>query len=243
MANNLVTRFPNGVTTNDEDHPLADLKQLDPSQYHTYMEDFDAFLLTDGTAAQWTVTAASTGTAALTAVNGGALLLTAANTDEDLIQAQRTTATWLPEAGKKTFFKARLKVSTAALTDIFIGLSVIDTSLIAASALGTTECMGFFKAATDTTLSFYNRLNGTTGSTSATSIGTVADNTYFTVGFYYDGVDKVYYAFNDVIYGSVSGSATYLPNTVMSPAVAIAQEGTDGANTGTIDYIFVAQER
>lgn len=243
MANNIVTRTPNGLNNVSETSIVADMGQLDPTKFHTYMEDFDAFLLTDGTVAQWTVTAASTGTAALTAVNGGALLLTAANTDEDLIQAQRTTATWIPEAGKKTFFKARLKLSAAALTDLFIGLSVIDTSLIAASAIGTTEAMGFFKAATDTSLTFYNRLDGTTGSTSAASIGTVANDTYFTVGFYYDGVDKVYYMFNDTILGSVSGSATYLPNTAMSPSVAIAQEGTAGAGTATVDYIMVAQER
>jgi hypothetical protein len=243
MGNNIVTRTPNGLTNVAEDNILADMGQLDPTKFHTYMEDFDQFLLTDGTTAQWTVTAASTGTAALTAVNGGALLLTAANTDEDLIQAQRTTATWLPAAGKKTFFKARLKLSAAALTDLFVGLSVVDTSLISASAIGTTECMGFFKAATDTSLTFYNRLDGTTGSTSASSIGTVADDTYFTVGFYYDGASKVYYMFDDVIKGSVSGSATYLPNTVMTPSIAIAQEGTAGAGTAIVDYLFVAQER
>lgn len=238
-----VTRFPNGISTAPEDQILGDLKAPDPSKYHMWFEDFDQFLLTDGTTAQYTVTAASTGTAALTAVNGGALLLTAANTDEDLIQVQRTTATYLPEVGKKTFFKARLKLSVAALTDLFIGLSVIDTSLIAASAIGTTEAMGFFKAATDTSLTFYNRLDGTTGSTSASSIGTVANDTYFTVSFLYDGVDKVYYAFNDVVLGSVSGAAAYLPNTIMSPSIAIAQEGTGGAGTCTVDYVMVAQER
>ena len=243
MAGITVTRLSGGVTNVGETNPLADMGQLDPTKFHTYMEDFDQFLLTDGTTAQWTVTAASTGTAALTAVNGGALLLTAANTDEDLIQVQRTTATWLPAAGKKTFFKARLKLSAAALTDLFIGLSVVDTSLIATSAIGTTECMGFFKAATDTTLTFYNRLDGSTGSTSASSIGTVADDTYFTVSFYFDGASTVYYAFDDVIKGSVSGSSTYLPNTVMTPSIAIAQEGTAGAGTCTVDYFFAAQER
>lgn len=243
MANNVVTRTPNGLTNVAEDNILADMGQLDPTKFHSYMEDFDAFLLTDGTTAQWTVTAGSTGTAALSAANNGTLVLTSANTDEDLIQAQRTNATWLPVAGKKTFFKARLKVLTAAATDFFVGLSVVDTSLISASAIGTTECMGFFKAAAATTCTFYNRLDGTTGSTSASSIGTVADDTFFTVGFYYDGVDKVYYAFNDVILGSVSGAATYLPNTVMTPSVALAQEGTPGAQTLTLDYIFVAQER
>ncbi len=245
MANLLVTRFPNGVTNNAENNPFADMGQLDPTKFHTFFDDFDGYIVQDGSTSplvQWTETLNS-GSIAQTAVNGGALLVTLANTDEAITQAQRTSATYLLTAGKKTFFKARLKTANVALTDILIGLAVIDTTLIAASAVGCTDFMGFFKAATDTTLSFYTRLDASTGSTSATGIGTLAADTYYTVSFYYDGVDKAYYAFNDVVIGSVSASATYLPNAQLSPSFCFGQEGTAGAGTATIDYIFAAQER
>jgi len=242
IANTDTTRFPYGVTNNLVSDIFANMGQLDPTKYHTYFDDFDAYILTDGTQAQWTGTLNS-GTIAQTAVNNGALLITLANTDEAITQVQRTLAMWLPTAGKELFFKARLKTANVILTDILIGLAAIDTTLIAASAIGVTDFVGFFKGATDTTFTFYNRLDASTGSTSATGIGTLANDTYYTVSFYYDGVDKVYYAFNDVIIGSVDGSSTYLPDAQLSPSICLGQEGTGGAGTGTIDYLFVAQER
>ncbi len=244
-ADLLVTRFPNGVTNNAEDSLFANMSVLDPTKFHTFYDDFDSYVVQDGSTSplvQWTETLNS-GTIAQTPVNGGALLVTLANTDEAITQAQRTSATYLLTVGKKTFFKARLKTANIALTDILIGLAVIDTTLIAASAVGCTDFMGFFKAATDTTLSFYTRLDASTGSNSATGIGTLVADTYYTVSFYYDGVDKAYYAFNDVPIGSVSAAAAYLPNTQLAPSFCFGQEGTAGANTATVDYIFVSQER
>lgn len=239
------TRYPYGVTNADPNGALSEIGQLDPTLYHTFWDDFDGLVVQDGSGTplvQWTFTLNS-GTIAQTAVDGGAVLITTANTDEAITQMQRTSATFLPTANKKMFFKARLKVANAALTDILVGLAAIDTALIAASAIDVTDAMAFFKAATDTSFTFYNRKDASTGSTSATSIGTVADNTYFTVGFYYDGVSKVYYYFNDALIGSVSGTSTYLPDAQLSPSICIGQEGTGGADTATVDYIFVAEER
>lgn len=240
-----VTRFPYGVTNASQNGGLANMGQLDPTLYHTFFDDFDGLVVQDGSTTpvvQWTFTLNS-GTIALTAVDGGAALITTANTDEAITQMQRTSATFLPTANKPIFFKARMKVANAALTDIFVGLAAIDTALIAASAIDVTDAMGFFKAATATSLTFYNRKDASTGSTSVASLGTIADNTYFTVGFYYDGVDSVDVFFNDAKVGSVSGSSTYLPNAQISPSICIGQEGTGGANTATVDYIFVAAAR
>jgi hypothetical protein len=240
-----VTRYPYGVSNADQNGGLSEMGQLDPTLFHTFFDDFDGLVVQDGSTSavvQWTFTL-NAGTIAMTPVDDGAVLITTANTDEAITQMQRTSATFLPTANKKIFFKARLKVANAALTDIFVGLAAIDTALIAASAIDVTDAMGFFKAATATSLTFYNRKDASAGSTSASSIGTVANNTYFTVGFYFDGVATVQYFFNDALVGSVSGSSTYLPDAQLSPSIAIGQEGTAGADTATIDYIFVAAER
>jgi hypothetical protein len=243
--NTLLTVFPNGVGTNAAGSLLANLGVANPVQYHTFFDDFDGYVVQDGSTSpivQWTETLNS-GTVAMSAVNNGALVLTCANTDEAITQVQRTIATYLPTAGKQMWFQARVKVSAALLTDAFIGMSIIDTTLIASSALGTLKCMGFFKAATSNSLDFYVRKDGTTGSTSATSVATITSDTYFTVGFYYDGVDTVQYMVNGTVLGSVSGTSTYLPDAVLSPSLAAGQEGTAGANALTVDYVFVAQER
>ena len=41
------TRFPDGVTNVSEVSMFADLRQLSPTQYHTYWEDFDYYAAAD----------------------------------------------------------------------------------------------------------------------------------------------------------------------------------------------------
>lgn len=239
---NLVTRFPNGVSNIAEGMILSDLKMLDPTVYHSFFEDFDTYALTDGTNAQWTETLNS-GTIAMSATNGGALVVTCANTDEAITQTQRTRATFTMAVGKKFFFKARAKVSSNVLTDFFIGCASIDTTLISASAIDVTDAIGFFKGATDTSFTVYCRKDATTGSTSVASVGAISSDTFFTVGLYYNGVSTLYYSVDDVVHGSLAVSTSYLPDAAITPSICVGQEGTGGANLGTIDYIFVAQER
>ena len=72
-------------------------------------------------------------------------------------------------------------------------------------------------------------------------IATIHDNTYVTVGFYYDGVNSVEYFVDDV---SIDEAVvTNLPN---DEALAVSfgiQNGAAAAKTMTVDYIFVACER
>ncbi len=239
------TRFPNGVTNAAQNGDMASLRQLDPTLFHTFWDDFDGFVIQDGSTSpivQWTITLNS-GTIDQTAVNGGNVLFTLANTDEAITQMQRTAAAWLPAVGKRTWFKSRFKLSSASLVDCFVGLSVIDTTIIAASAIDVTDAIGFFKAATASTWTLYCRKDATTGSTSQASIGGITADTYLTLSWYYDGGSKLYYGYNGVWYGALTVSSSFLPDAQLSPSICIGQEGTGGANTGTFDYIFVAQER
>ena len=243
-VNPLVTRYPNGISTAVEGSALASFPMSDPTRYHALFDDFDTHVTTDGTTAVWTTTLASTGTAAIAAANNGSLVITNANTDEDYNQAQMTTASWLPSVSKKFWMKARVKVSDADKTDCFIGLAAIDTTLIAASAIGVTDAIGFFKAATDTTWTSYVRKDATTGSTSSSAVGSVADDTYTTLGMYYDGDGTMNLYVDDVLVGKIENiSSTYWPNAQLSPSIAFGQEGTGGATVGTVDYIFLAAER
>lgn len=242
--NPLVTRFQNGVSTAADGTALSMFPAPDPTKYHVFFDDFDTRVTTDGTTAVWTTTLASTGTAAIAAANNGTLVVTNANTDEDYNQTQMTTATWLPSVSKKFWFKARLKVSEAALTDAFIGLAAIDTTLIAASAIGVTDAIAFFKAATATSWTAYVRKDASTGSTSTASLGTVTSDTFTTLGMYYDGEGTMYLYVDDVLVDTVDSiSSTYWPNAQLTPSIAFGQEGTGGATIGTVDYVFFAAER
>ena len=230
---NLVTRFPNGVTNVADNALFADMVQPDPTKFHTYFNDFDTY-----TAGDWAVTETQAGaTQALTAGDGGLLLLTNTAADDDLVALQKNPAAFTFTAGKKTFFSCRFKVSDATQSDVVIGLQVVD-----ATPLDVTDGVYFLKADGSTAISVICRKNASTGSTSASSITTLANDTFIELGFAYDGEGKVYYEVNGNVVGSLDASSSYLPDTTCTVSFAI-QNGEAVAKTMTLDYIYVAKER
>lgn len=228
-----VTRLPNGLTNVAETDVFADMPQFDPTKFHTYYNDFDTY-----TAGDWVVTETDSGaTQALTAGDGGWLLLTNTAADNDLVALQKTPAAFSFTAGKRAFFKARFKVSDATQSDLVMGLQVVDTT-----PLDVTDGVYFLKADGSTALSVVCRKNATTGSTSASSIATVADDTFLTVAWYYDGIDKLIYAVNGSVLGSLDASSSYLPDTITTVSFAI-QNGEAVAKTMTVDFVYAAVER
>lgn len=227
------TRFPYGVTNVGETNLFGDMVQPDPTLFHEYFNDFDTYAAGD-----WTVTETQAGaTQALTAGDGGLLLLTNSAADDDLNALQKNPAAWTFTAGKKTFFRCRFKVSDATQSDVVIGLQVVD-----ATPLDVSDGIYFLKADGSTNVSVICRKNATTGSTSASAITTLADDTFVELGFYYDGESKVYYEVNGSVTGSLDGSSSYLPDTTCTVSFAI-QNGEAAAKTMTVDYIYVAKER
>lgn len=227
---NVVTRFPNGVTNVAEDSPLADLGCPAPTKFHTFFEDFDYY-----TAGDWTVTETDAGaTQALADGDGGLLLITNTAADNDLVAMQKVGESFRFAAGKKLFFEARFKVSDATQSDVAIGLQITDTS-----PLDVTDGVFFLKADGSTSVSLLVEKNNTATTTS--SVATLANDTYITLGFHYDGESSVYYSVNGVVTGK--SATTNLPDDEdMTVSMAI-QNGEAAAKTMTVDYIFVAKER
>lgn len=232
------TRFTNGVTNNTKENILGQLSQLDPTTLHTYFNDFDTY-----TAADWTITTTEAGsgsaTEALTDADGGVLLITNDDADNDADFFNKVGESFLFELGKKLFFKAKFKVSDATQSDFVIGLQITDTT-----PLDVTDGVFFQKDDGDANLDFHVEKDNT--ATSASAIATIADNTYITVAFYYNGVDKVYYAAsssstNPSILGSLA--TTNLPEDEALTISFGLQNGEAAAKTMSIDYIFAAKER
>lgn len=231
------TRFNNGVTNVTKENILGQLKELDPTQLHTYFNDFDTYNASD-----WTITTTEAGagsaTEALTDADGGVLLITndAADNDNDFFN--KVGESFKFESGKKLFFKARFKVSDATQSDIVFGLQITDTTPLAVS-----DGVYFLKDDGDANLDFYVTKNST--SSIATAITTLADDTYITIAFYYNGVDSVKYAAgtanNPAILGDLA--VTNLPDDEELTISFGIQNGEAVAKTMSIDYIFVAKER
>lgn len=230
---NLVTRFSNGVTNVNDVNLFADMAQLDPTLFHTYFNDFDTY-----TAGDWVVTETDAGaTQALTAGDGGLLLVTNTAADDDLVALQKTPAAFTFTAGKKTFFRARFKVSDATQSDLVFGLQVVDTT-----PLDVTDGVYFLKADGSTSVSVVCRKDATTGSTSAAGVATLANDTFITLGFAYDGESRVVYEVNGVVVGALNGTSAFLPDAACTLSFAL-QNGEAVAKTMTVDYIFAAKER
>ncbi len=233
MANNTVTRFPGGITNNAESDIFADMVQSDPTKYHEYWNDFDTY-----TAGDWVVTETNAGaTQALAAGDGGWLLLTNSAANDDLVALQKTPAAFSFTAGKKAFFKARLKVSDATKSDFVVGLQVVDIT-----PLDVTDWVYFLKADGAATVDVICRKNATTGSTSASAVATVVADTFIELAWYYDGIAKVFYAVDGIVKGSLDASSSYLPDTITTVSFAL-QNGEAVAKTMTVDYVYAAIER
>lgn len=233
MANLLVTRFPNGVTNVAENDLFCDLAMPDPTQYHTYFDDFDTYAAGD-----WTVTeTSSTATQALADGDGGWLLLTNSTEDNSINALQKVGESFLMESGKKAFFKSRFKVSDATQSDLVMGLQVTD-----ASPLDATDGIYFIKADGAATVDLVCRKNATTGSNTKTAVATLSDDTFVTLGWYYDGSGSITYSVNGTVQGSLSASSSYLPDTDLTVSFAI-QNGEAAAKTMTVDFIYAAKQR
>jgi hypothetical protein len=225
------TRFPVGVTNSAPGTNTGMYGLPDPSSWHQYFDDFDTYL-----AGQWTITAVGAGTTALTDIDGGAILLTNAAADDDSRFHQKVGEGFLMTAGKPAIFKARFKVSDATQSDLVIGLQVTDTT-----PLDATDGIYFIKADGSTSLSAVCRKNATTGSTSLTA-ATLANDTFVTVGWYYDGKASVAVFVDDAQVGTLDGSSAYLPDTELTVSFGI-QNGEAVAKTMTVDFILASESR
>jgi hypothetical protein len=229
------TNFTKGVTNNTAQNVLGSLKTVDPTIYHAYFDDFDTY-----TAGDWTVTETQAGaTQALTNADGGVLLLTNSAADDDLNALQKVGESFLIATGKEAYFKARFKVSDATQSDFVIGLQITD-----ATPLAVTDGIYFRKDDGDALLDFVVMKDST--ATTATGIATVVDDTYLTVGFYFNGVDEIlYFAGTNSLNPTLLGKSaiTNLPNDEELTISFGIQNGEAAAKTMSIDYIFAAKAR
>jgi len=227
-----------GVSTAAKGSALWNFPAQDPTKVYQYFNDFNEYAAGD-----WTVTSIGTGAQALVADEPfGALGLVPSAADNDGEQAQLVGETITMTSGKKTWFKARFKISDATQSDFAIGLIVLDTTILGAvDGAGATDGVFFSKEDGDTNLDFQCQKNATTGQTRAAAIATVSTS-YLTVGFEYDGAGYIKYFVNDVQKGTLAASSSYLPDTPITVSFAVLN-GEGAAKTLTVDYVFVGQER
>jgi hypothetical protein len=238
------TVFPDGVTNAALNSLPALYGALYPAKYYQFFTDFDRYNAATSGVCDWlaTITEAGAGSASAVVQDalGGVLLVTNDAADNDAYFAQwagqnsaNVAETFKFVAGKQTWFEARFKVSDATQSDLILGLVIADTS-----PLDATDKLAFTKADGSTTLNLEITKNSTTTTVTA---ATLANDTWVTVGYYYDGVDSVDCYVNGNRVGS--GVVTNLPDDEELAVTFGIQNGEAVAKTLSLDWIFAATER
>lgn len=226
------TRFSKGVTNIPQGSTLGTYLAMDPTKIHEFFSDYDTYAAGD-----YTVTATGAGTAAAASGDGGLLAVTTSGTSADNVFMQLTNGTFLLDATKRAWFKARIKVDNIATVQLFAGLQSVTTTPLTA-----TDGIYFIKTNAGTSLDVIVRKNTTTGSTSQTGQVALVNDTFVDIGWYYDGADKVLFYANGAQIGTFTTVSAYFPDAILTPSFGI-QTGAAATRLLTVDYVFAAKER
>jgi hypothetical protein len=230
--------------------PLLEARKLDkstdykgglPIHWNTdYVVEMNDFLdETDiDTTNNWTSTETEAGAGDATisilagAVNGILSIVNDANED-DAVSLQKKNEVWKLVAGKKLFYETLLSVSDADQTDLFVGLSITDTSPLDAS-----DFVGF--KIVDGNASILCKTCKNSTETSTDSGLDAADSTNVRLGFLVDGTGKVEFFVNRNLV------ATHTTNIVDDEELCVTihyQNGSAATHTLLMDYYCVGKER
>ncbi len=143
----------------------------------------------------WTTTFASSGSYANDVTTsagclGVGLLTAAATTEGQGVNLQAAEGPNLVAgAGVKLYFEARFKITTLATGCVFfVGLSDVQTAIIATSTVNAGDHLGFSCVTDDGVVLFLTQDSGATAVNGATSPVTLVDDTYIKLGFTLDGI-------------------------------------------------------
>ena len=178
------------------------------------------------TTGDYLLTQATTGTAAISTAAPGVLELDSnSTTSTQGANLQRIKSAFLPAAGKNIWAEFKIKiVDTFDKVELFVGLSELDTTLIASSANSSANHIGWQCVTDDGVLLFTNEKAGT-GATAAAA--TIAEDTYIRLGFRYDGTaDTVQQYINGVAVGSAAVTAN-VPKVALYPSFVCQSAGTN----------------
>ncbi|HWU19379.1 MAG TPA: hypothetical protein VN155_16985 [Devosia sp.] len=203
-----------------------------PEDFYEFFKDF--VTTDDYVAGDWTITNAGSGTVAIaTAAAGGQLVLTGGAADDALLALNNKIEAFKFVAGKKLYFSARFKINDATQSDLVIGLQITDTTPLAVS-----DGIFFRKDDGDALLDFVASKNST--ESVKTGVATLANDTFVTAAFYYDGA--VLRAFVD----NVAVGDLPLTNVVDDEELCISiavQNGEAVSKVLTVDFIRALAER
>lgn len=176
------------------------------------------------TTGDYVLTAATSGTGAVSTTYPGCLALDAgAATSTQGVNLQRIKSVFLPATGKDLWFECTARMTTTVVSELFIGLAAIDTTIIGSSAMTTNNHIGWSSITDDGVMLFDCDKAGTGTTAAATTISTSA---FIRFGFKYDGTaDTIQQYINGVATGTAIAT-TYVPKAAIYPSFVCQAAGT-----------------
>lgn len=200
-----------------------------------YITDFTSLPVDDttGDPSEYssTVTEVGTGvtTLAQTDASGGQVLITTAANEDDGGSYQLLGESF-KTSGNELYFGTKIATNEATQSDFFVGLAVTDTALSGGVANGI----------------YFESVDGATGISAVTesgssetqsdSLGTLADNTFVELEFYYNGSNVEFF----INGSSVATHTATIPSTEMRVSFEYLT-GSAAAKTMTLDWIRCIQ--
>lgn len=206
------------------------------SKVSMYFNDFHSWV-----ADAWTVTEAGTCKQTIADERNGVLVLTAQaseNTGSNLQlggtgDVETTGESWAPSAGKNLWFECRIASNDADQNDIFVGLHVEDTSVVASRG---TDYIGFRVDDEDANIDV--EACASSAASSDVAVATLSDGAYKILGFKVTGTEKIEFYVDGVLVSTLTNVPTGLMKLTISHLT-----GEATANTLSVDYVAIAQDR
>lgn len=185
-------------------------------------------MLAAGTPAAYTTTLVGASTTALVGgALGGALLITTAAAENDGVNMQALGEAFLPIAGNRMYFGAKLQISNATESDFLVGLTITSTAALG----GVTDGIYFRKIDGTTACTFVVETASTETSTAALTVVAATD---YILEWVWDGAAITFYV-DGVLTGTPA--VTNIPTVeYMSPIIEFLT-GSGNARTMTVSWM------
>jgi len=165
---------------------------------------------------------------------GGQLAVLTNDKDNDSVEMQLNGESFKAAAGKTLIFETRLKGADVSEFDWFVGLSITDTTVMTAAS----DRIGFECPDSTGDIDAISEKDSTQTTTDTTK--DIADNAFVILRVEISGTTKARFFVDGSL---VATHTTNIPDDeALTPTVCVRNDG-GAANTLTLDYILVTQER
>lgn len=235
FIDNQITRFQNGVNNLNTGDLFNSLPVPDLSKLHTYFDDFNFYVNAD-----WTTInpGGGAGVAALAAnADGGRITITTGNVADEDTGIYKIGRGFQLKFGKKAFMRAIVQVDDAVQSDIILGLQ----DPTAGDPFDPNDGVWIAKEDNAATWSLFSEKDGNISQSA--QFGTTVDDTDTRVGFYWDGISRLWLEVGGAAVGFLDPGANFPDDEVLTPIMYVGNGGLAEARVLQVDYFYAAQER